>query len=137
VQERKLEGHYSRHKVPGHTSDIFVPPALPDKELMKKTAEILNSGKKIVLLVGQGALHASNEVIAIAQKLNAPIIKALLGKAVIPDDHPYSLGGLGILGTEPASGAMIDCETLLMIGTSFPYIEYLPKPGKQLEFKLI
>ncbi|MGB9168170.1 MAG: thiamine pyrophosphate-dependent enzyme [Nitrososphaeraceae archaeon] len=130
VQERKLEGHYSRHKVPGHTSDIFVPPALPDKELMKKTAEILNSGKKIVLLVGQGALHASNEVIAIAQKLNAPIIKALLGKAVIPDDHPYSLGGLGILGTEPASDAMNECDTLMMIGTSFPYIEYLPKPGK-------
>ena len=101
VQERKLEGHYSRHKIPGHTSDIFAPLALPDKELLKKTAEILNSGKKIVLLVGQGALHACNEVIAIAEKLNAPIIKALLGKAVIPDDHPYSLGGLGILGTEP------------------------------------
>jgi len=136
VQERKLEGHYSRHKVPGHTSDIFVPPTSADRKLIEKTAEILNNGKKIVILVGQGALHASDEVIAAAEKLNAPIIKAMLGKAVIPDDHPYSLGGIGLLGTEPSSDAMSETDTLFMVGTSFPYIEYLPKPGQAIGIQI-
>jgi len=136
VQEQKLEGHYSRHKVPGHTSDIFVPPTSADRKLIEKTAEILNNGKKIVILVGQGALHASEEVIAAAEKLNAPIIKAMLGKAVIPDDHPYSLGGIGLLGTEPSSDAMSESDTLFMVGTSFPYIEYLPKPGQAIGIQI-
>ena len=136
VQEQKLEGHYSRHKVPGHTSDIFVPPTSADRKLIEKTAEILNNGKKIVILVGQGALHASDEVIATAEKLNAPIIKAMLGKAVIPDDHPYSLGGIGLLGTEPSSDAMSETDTLFMVGTSFPYIEYLPKPGQAIGIQI-
>ena len=136
VQEQKLEGHYSRHKVPGHTSDISVPPTSADKKLIGKTADILNNGKKIVILVGQGALHASEEVIAAAEKLNAPIIKAMLGKAVIPDDHPYSLGGIGLLGTEPSSDAMSETDTLFMVGTSFPYIEYLPKPGQAIGIQI-
>jgi pyruvate dehydrogenase (quinone) len=130
VQERRLEGHYSRHKVPGHTSDIIVTPTSADRKMIEKTAEILNNGKKIVILVGQGALNASEEVVAASEKLNAPIIKAMLGKAVVPDDHPYSLGGIGFLGTEPSSDAMAECDTLFMVGTSFPYIEYLPKPGQ-------
>lgn len=136
VQEQKLEGHYSRHKVPGHTSDISVPPTSADRKLIEKTADILNNGKKIVILVGQGALHASQEVIAAAEKLNAPIIKAMLGKAVIPDDHPYSLGGIGLLGTEPSSDAMSETDTLFMVGTSFPYIEYLPKPGQAIGIQI-
>lgn len=130
VQEQKLEGHYSRHKVPGHTSDIFVAPISADILMIQKAAEILNNGKKIVILVGQGALNASDEVITAAQKLNAPIIKAMLGKAVVPDDHPYTLGGIGFLGTEPSSDAMAESDTIFMIGTSFPYIEYLPRPGQ-------
>lgn len=69
-------------------------------------------------------------MIAVAEKLAAPVVKALLGKAVIPDDNPYSLGGLGLLGTEPSSDAMDEVDTLFMIGTSFPYIDYLPKPGQ-------
>ena len=129
-RNKSLEGHYSRHKVPGHTSDISVTPASADKKQIEKTAEILNKGNKIVILVGQGALNASEEVIAVAQKLNAPIIKAMLGKSVVPDDHPYSLGGIGFLGTEPSSDAMSESDTLFMIGTSFPYIEYLPRPGQ-------
>jgi pyruvate dehydrogenase (quinone)/pyruvate oxidase len=136
VQEQKLEGHYSRHKVPGHTSDIFVTPTSADRKLIEKTAEILNNGKKIVILVGQGALNASEEVICVAEKLNAPIIKAMLGKAVIPDDHPYSLGGIGFLGTEPSSDAMAESDTLFMVGTSFPYIEYLPKPGQAVGIQI-
>jgi pyruvate dehydrogenase (quinone) len=132
VQERKLEGKYSRHKVPGHTSDTFVAAggALPDRYLLEHAADVLNSGNKIVILVGQGALDAGQEVISVAERIGAPVVKALLGKAVIPDNHPYSIGGIGMLGTEPATDAMSEADTLLMIGTSFPYIEYLPKPGQ-------
>jgi pyruvate dehydrogenase (quinone) len=132
VQEKVLKGKYSKHKVPGHTSDRSINfQVMPsDKKILEGAAEILNSGKKVVILVGQGALNAGNEVIAVAQKLNAPIVKALLGKAVVGDDNPYNIGVLGILGTEPASDAMDEADTLLMVGTSFPYIEYLPKPGQ-------
>lgn len=130
VQERKLGGRYSRHKVPGHTSDVFASAIVPDQALLKSAAEILNAGSKIVLLVGQGALDAGDEVLATAKKLGAPVVKALLGKAVIPDDDKHCIGGIGLLGTEPATDAMNECDTLLMIGTSFPYIDYLPKPGQ-------
>ena len=132
TQERKLEGKYTRHNVGGHTAHLLSPTTaarIPDTILLEKAAEILNSGDKIVLLVGQGALDAGDEVIEVAKNLSAPVVKALLGKAVIPDDNPYSIGGLGLLGTEPASDAMAEADTLLMIGTSFPYMEYLPKPG--------
>jgi pyruvate dehydrogenase (quinone) len=130
VQEQRLHGKYSRHKVPGHTSDVFTYDVIPNYELLQKAADILNAGEKVVILVGQGALAASNEVTAICQRLGAPVIKALLGKAVVPDDSSYSLGGIGLLGTEPASDAMNEADTLLMVGTSFPYIDYLPKPGQ-------
>jgi pyruvate dehydrogenase (quinone) len=130
VQEKRLSGKYSRHNVAYHTSDVYVSETIPSQTLIEKAANILNSGDKIVALVGQGALGAGKEVIAVAEKLNAPIVKSLLGKAVIPDDNPYSLGGIGLLGTEPSSDAMSEADTLFMIGTSFPYIEYLPKPGQ-------
>jgi pyruvate dehydrogenase (quinone) len=130
VQEMKLKGRYSRHKVPGHTSDFYANITVPGRGLLEDAANILNSGRKIVLLVGQGALSAGDEVIQVAEKLEAPVVKALLGKAVIPDDHPVCIGGLGLLGTEPATDAMNEADTLLMVGTSFPYIDYLPKPGQ-------
>ncbi|HEX5891877.1 MAG TPA: thiamine pyrophosphate-dependent enzyme [Nitrososphaeraceae archaeon] len=130
VQEMKLKGRYSRHKVGGHTSDVNVALITSDTKLIEKAAKILNSGEKVVILVGQGALAAGDEVISVAEKLGAPVVKALLGKAVIPDTHPVSIGGLGLLGTEPASDAMSEADTLLMVGTSFPYIDYLPKPGQ-------
>jgi pyruvate dehydrogenase (quinone) len=139
VQERRISGRYSRHKVAGHTSDVFADSIVPDRSLLEKAAGILNSGERIVMLVGQGCLRAEDEVIAVAEKLGAPIVKALLGKAVVPDDHPHSIGGLGLLGTEPATDAMTEADTLLMIGTSFPYIEFLPKPrqarGIQIDIK--
>ena len=130
VQEKRLEGKYSKHKVPGHTSDAFTSGSIPNQESLKKAAEILNVGNKVVILVGQGALSAPDEVLAICERLAAPVVKALLGKAVVPDNSPYSLGGIGLLGTEPASDAMDEADTLLMVGTSFPYIDYLPKPGQ-------
>jgi pyruvate dehydrogenase (quinone) len=87
-------------------------------------------GKKIVILAGQGALHATDPLIATAEKLGAPIIKALLGKACVPDDSPYTIGGIGLLGTRPSQDAIEGCDTLFMIGTSFPYLEFYPKPGQ-------
>ena len=130
VQELKLKGEYSRHKVAGHTSDFYADITIPERGLLEQAASILNSGKNVVMLVGQGALDAGEEVIQTAEKLGAPVVKALLGKAVIPDDHPLCIGGIGLLGTEPATDAMTEADTLFMIGTSFPYIDYLPKPGQ-------
>jgi pyruvate dehydrogenase (quinone) len=131
IQEKKLPGKYSMHKVPGHTSDIFNGiTTIPDHQLIQQAADIINSGNKVVILVGQGALNAGDEVIEVAKKIGAPVAKALLGKAVIPDDHPNSIGGIGLLGTDPTVDAMNEADTLLMIGTSFPYIDYLPKPGQ-------
>lgn len=130
IQERKISGRYSRHKVAGHTSDVYAASIVPDRSLLEKAAEILNSGRRIVMLVGQGCIGAEDQVVAVAEKLGVPIVKALLGKAVVPDDSPYCIGGLGLLGTEPAVDAMTEADTLLMAGTSFPYIEYLPKPGQ-------
>ena len=130
VQEKKLTGQYSRHNVAYHTSDVYVAETIPCPTLLEKAAKILNEGSRIVILVGQGALDAGDEVLAVAEKLDAPVVKALLGKSAVPDDNQYCLGGLGLLGTEPSSDAMSDADTLLMVGTSFPYIEYLPKPGQ-------
>lgn len=131
VQEQELES-VSGPKVLGHTTQAkyFTENRIPDKKSIDDAAKILNSGKKIVILAGQGAIGANYELIALGEKLGAPIIKALLGKSVIPEDHPLNLGGLGMIGTEPASDAMSEADALLMIGTSFPYLEYLPKPGK-------
>jgi pyruvate dehydrogenase (quinone) len=130
VQEKKLNGKYSRHNVAYHTSDVYSAETIPSRSLIEKAAQILNTGNRVVILVGQGALGAGEEVVAVAEKLGAPIVKALLGKAVIPDDSPYSMGGVGLLGTTPSSDAMSEADTLLMVGTSFPYVEYLPKPGQ-------
>jgi pyruvate dehydrogenase (quinone)/pyruvate oxidase len=130
VQEKKLSGRYSRHNAAYHTSHVYVAETIPSHSLIEKAAKVLNAGSRIVILVGQGALGAGDEVLAVAEKLDAPVVKALLGKAVIPDDNQYSLGGLGLLGTEPSSDAMSEADTLLMVGTSFPYVEYLPQPGQ-------
>src|SRR5437763_12984374 len=82
------------------------------------------------MLVGQGALDAADEVIEVADKLGAGVAKALLGKAALPDDLPYVTGAIGLLGTKPSWDMMMNCDTLLMIGSSFPYSEFLPKPGQ-------
>ncbi len=131
IQEKKLEKKYSKHKVPGHTSDAFVDIGItPTNERVQKAADIINSGDKVVILVGQGALNATENVIALSEKIHAPIVKALLGKATVADDHPNCLGGIGMLGTTPSVEAMEEADTIIMIGTSFPYIEYLPRPGQ-------
>jgi pyruvate dehydrogenase (quinone)/pyruvate oxidase len=131
IQEEKLD-QYTEHNVPHHSAHTLYCSAkrIPEQHLIEKAATILNAGDKVVILVGQGALDAGEEVRAVANKLSAPVVKALLGKAVLPDDDPFSMGGLGLLGTTPSSDAMAEADTLLMVGTSFPYIEYLPKPGQ-------
>ncbi len=113
-----------------HASEVAARSArLPGEPELRRAAEVLNNGKKVAILVGQGALEATDEILEVAEKLGAPIIKALLGKAVVPDDNPYTTGGIGLLGTKPSQEALETCDTLLLVGTSFPYIEFYPKPG--------
>lgn len=106
------------------------PKTIPYEADLQRAAEVLNSGKKVAMLVGAGALGATDEVIAVADKLGAGVAKALLGKAVLPDDLPWVTGSIGMLGTEPSYDLMMECDTLLMIGSGFPYSEFLPKEGK-------
>ncbi len=121
----------SERNVPGHNTDIFAVSArLPNEADLRRAADILNGGKRVVILAGQGALHATDELEAVAEALGAPIVKPLLGKAVVPDDSPYTTGGIGLLGTRPSQEAMEKCDALLIVGTSFPYIEFYPKPGQ-------
>jgi pyruvate dehydrogenase (quinone) len=132
IQEWKTsDAQRSSMNLKRHSSDIIAPqyPVPPEREF-EAAARTIADGKRIAILVGRGALRARQQVLELAQKLKAPVIKALLGKAVIPDDSPYSLGGLGLLGTAPSQDAMNECDTLIMAGTSFPYIEFLPKPGQ-------
>ena len=114
-----------------HTGVGYAGPAkLPDEAVLREAAEVLNSGKKVAMLVGAGALEATDEVIAVAERLRAGVAKALLGKAAVPDDLPFVTGSLGLLGTKPSWDLMKGCDTLLMVGSAFPYSEFLPKPGR-------
>jgi pyruvate dehydrogenase (quinone) len=106
------------------------PRVIPNDADLKKAAEVLNEGKKVAILVGAGALGATDEVLEVAELLGAGISKALLGKAVIPDETPGCCGSIGLLGTKPSWDMMMGCDTLLMIGSSFPYSEFLPKEGQ-------
>jgi len=103
---------------------------VPAGDDLRAAAEILNAGERVAMLVGAGALEAGDEVLAVADVLGAGIAKALLGKAVVADDLPFVTGAIGLLGTEPSDKLMEKCDTLLMVGSSFPYAEFLPKPGK-------
>ncbi len=124
-------GERTPRNVPHHNSDApGRSAALPAEEELARAAEILNAGKKVVILAGRGALHAGDELEQLAETLGAPIVKALLGKAAVPDDSPYTTGGIGLLGTLPSQEAIEGCDTLLIVGSSFPYIEFYPKPGK-------
>ena len=105
------------------------PKVVPYDSDLQRAAKVLNEGRKVAILVGAGALHASEQVRAIADKLGAGVAKALLGKAVLPDDLPWVTGSIGLLGTEPSYELMNECDTLLMIGSGFPYSEFLPKEG--------
>ena len=119
----------SMRNLKNHTSSILgAGSRVPAETDLARAAEVLNSGKRIVILAGQGALHATNELEVVAEKLGAPIVKALLGKAAVPDDSPYTTGCIGLLGTKASQEALEDCDRLLLVGTSFPYIEFYPDP---------
>jgi len=130
VQQQPAKAAQSQRNVPHHSSSInAISGNVPSSVDLEAAARLLNDGKRIAILAGQGSLHATDELIEIAELLGAPIIKPLLGKGCVPDDSPYTTGGIGLLGTAPSEEVLEECDTLLMIGTSYPYIEYLPKPG--------
>ncbi len=114
-----------------HTGIGFASPSLtPAGDGLRKAADVLNAGKRVAMLVGAGAMHATDEIIAVADRLGAGVAKALLGKAAVPDELSFVTGGVGLLGTKPSWDMMQDCDTFLMVGSAFPYSEFLPKPGK-------
>jgi pyruvate dehydrogenase (quinone)/pyruvate oxidase len=117
--------------VPGHVSEtMFWNAGLPPTDDLRRAADILNAGKKVAILAGRGAIGAGAEVERIAEILGAPIAKPLLGKMSVPDESPYCTGSVGLLGTAPSQEALEDCDTLLIVGSTFPYIEFYPKPGQ-------
>ncbi|MGI4875075.1 MAG: thiamine pyrophosphate-dependent enzyme [Janthinobacterium lividum] len=121
----------STQNVPEHTRPVAVSYATaPAQAELQRAADLINAGQKVVILAGRGALGARAEVLQLAELLGAPILKALLGKGVVPDDSPYTTGGLGLLGTAPSQDAMEECDTLVLIGSHFPYLEFYPKPGQ-------
>jgi len=120
--DRNIAGHASSRMAHGGGA--------ADEAAVDQAAAILNAGEKIFILAGQGALGAGEALIDLAERLGAPIGKALLGKAVLPDDCPLTTGGVGLLGTAPSERAMKECDTLFIVGSTFPYIEYYPEPGQ-------
>jgi pyruvate dehydrogenase (quinone)/pyruvate oxidase len=125
------KSHRSERNVAHHVSNLMARGGqMPDREMIQRAADILNAAEKPFILAGRGAIGARDELIAVAERLQAPIGKPLLGKAAVPDDSPYTTGGVGLLGTRPSQEALESCDTLLIVGSSFPYIEFYPEPGK-------
>src|SRR3954451_4394558 len=132
VQEQALdESKRSKRNQPGHEPNRwFEGRVIPHEADLDRAAEALNEAHRVAILAGRGALEAADELQRCADLLAAPVIKALLGKTVLPDDHPYTTGGIGMLGTRPSQEAMEQCDALLIVGSTFPYVEYYPKPGQ-------
>ncbi|GMV51224.1 MAG: putative thiamine pyrophosphate-containing protein YdaP [Nitrospirae bacterium] len=131
VQDWSADTQGSKANVPGHSGDLYSDPLpLPSQALLEKAAALLNDGTKIAILAGRGCLGARAEILELADKLGAPIVKPLLGKGVVPDDHPLTTGGIGLLGTAPSQEVLETCDALLIAGSSFPYLEFYPKPGQ-------
>ena len=131
VQEQELEADEAspRHKA-DPTTAFMESARLPKHEAIDRALEVLAAGQRVAILAGQGALHASEALEKTAELLGAPICKALLGKAVLPDEHPHVMGGVGYLGARPSQQVLDACDTLLIVGSNFPYVEYYPKPGQ-------
>jgi pyruvate dehydrogenase (quinone) len=130
VQE--LEPAAPRHGlVPGRaSSDYTRPHVVPAERDLRRAADVMNEGERVAMLVGQGALHATDELIEVADRLGAGVAKALLGKAALPDDLPWVTGSIGLLGTRPSWKLMQECDTLLIVGSNMPYTQFLPEEGK-------
>jgi len=131
IQEWSGNGARSKANIARHSGDLYSDALpLPPQRQLEDAARVINEGTRVVILAGRGCLTARQDVIALAEKLGAPIVKPLLGKAVVPDDHPYTTGGAGLLGTAPSQEVLQECDTLILAGTSFPYMEFYPKPGQ-------
>jgi pyruvate dehydrogenase (quinone) len=131
VQDWSSESKRSPANVPAHSADLFAASIpVPSQELLTRAAAVINEGSKVAILAGRGCLDASAEILEVAHAVGGPIIKALLGKAVVPDRDPYTTGGIGLLGTAPSQDAMQECDTLIIAGSSFPYLDFYPKSGR-------
>jgi pyruvate dehydrogenase (quinone) len=130
VQELEYEPPPREHGAVYSSVGYLAPRPVPPGDQLEAAAAILNTGERVAMLIGQGAIGAADEVRATAQALQAGVAKALNGKAALPDDLPYVTGGIGLLGTKPSNEMMERCDTLLMVGTNFPYSEWLPEPGQ-------
>jgi pyruvate dehydrogenase (quinone) len=132
IQEMKTSDEQrSSANIKEHSADLYAPVyPQPPQRLLEQAAEIINAGKRVAILAGRGCLGARQELLALAEKAGAPIVKPLLGKAVTPDRSPYTTGGIGLLGTAPSQDVLEECDTLIIAGSSFPYMEFLPKPGQ-------
>ena len=131
MQEMPVDKMRSKRNVPHHISDIWAESAhIPTDDALRRAADVLNKGTKPVILAGRGAIGARKELEELADILGAPIVKPVLGKACVPDDSPFTTGGCGLLGTKPSQEALEGCDSLLIVGSSFPYIEFYPKPGQ-------
>ncbi|HEY2828474.1 MAG TPA: thiamine pyrophosphate-requiring protein [Thermoanaerobaculia bacterium] len=130
LQEEPYEEPPHKHSTIHSGVGWTTPRVIPTMEDLQRAAKVLNEGKKVAILIGQGAMRASEEVIEVADLLGAGVAKALLGKAALPDDLPFVTGSIGLLGTKPSWTLMSECDTLLMVGSSFPYPEFLPEEGQ-------
>ncbi|MBE7185212.1 MAG: thiamine pyrophosphate-requiring protein [Methylobacterium mesophilicum] len=130
LQMEKMEQPSEAHGMTHSGTGIELTPVVPDGSSLQKAAEVLNSGDRVAMLVGAGAIGAGEEIAAVAELLGAGVAKALLGKAALDDTHAFCTGSIGLLGTKASWDLMQDCDTLLMVGTGFPYTEFLPKVGK-------
>jgi len=121
----------SSANVATHSGDLYASAyPMPHQDKIQQAADLINKGSKVAILAGRGCLHARDDVLQLAEAVGGPVVKPLLGKAVVPDDSPYTTGGIGLLGTAPSQDALQECDVLIMLGTSYPYMEFLPKPGQ-------
>lgn len=132
TQEKTIDPRRaSGRNVPGHVSNVYGRSGgCPDVEALRAAAEVLNAGRKVCIMAGRGAIGCASELEEIAETLGAPIVKPLLGKMAVPDTSPYTTGPVGLLGSAPSQEALETCDTLFIVGSTFPYIEYYPKPGQ-------
>jgi pyruvate dehydrogenase (quinone)/pyruvate oxidase len=131
-----FEGGLGTGRAPRTEATRLEPHVVPAPADLRRAADLLDAAERVVLLVGAGALGAGSEVLAVADTLGAPIVKSLLGKAVVPDDHPLTTGGLGLLGTRPSEDAMDSCDAILMVGTNYPYTAFLPERARVVQVEL-
>ena len=132
IQDWTVDGdHRSGANIDKHSADLYAATrSIPPQELLQRGADLINDGSKVAILAGRGCLGARDEILELADRVGAPIIKPLLGKAVVPDDNPFTTGGIGLLGTAASQDVLGECDTLLIAGSGFPYMEFYPKPGQ-------